>query len=371
MSGSIGLMLGTISFPNLNLSFQVDRVAFTIGNFSIYWYAVLIFTGMLLSIIAAVATCKKYGILDNDLLDYIIAALPAGIIGARLYYCAFEWSSYRKDSLWETIKALASIRDGGLAIYGGLIGAFLAVFIVSRVKKQNLLHVMDFAVPFIALSQGLGRWGNFVNQEAFGVNTTLPWGMTGDHITSTLLSRQSTLLAQGITVDPALPVHPTFLYESVCDILIGILLLVMRRRLMDRKEGFNTLTYLALYGLCRGFIEGLRIDSLMWGPVRVSQVLAFACFAVCGTLAVICLRKRAKTDYLALGARLTSGSPEAETSEEIPESSDTPAEPAETVAEAPEEAAAEAAEEESKEQEALSETVKSDAGEAPKEDAQN
>lgn len=296
------LMLGTVSFPGLGLEFEVNRIAFTIGKFEVYWYAVFIVGSMVLSGIIALFQCKKYGIKDDDILDNLLFALPAAIVGARLYYVVFEWSSFKKDTLWQTIQAIVNVRDGGLAIYGGLIAAALAVFIVARVKKLNFLHLFDFAVPYIAMSQAIGRWGNFVNQEAFGVNTTLPWGMTGDHIVRDLLNRQGELAALGMNVDPYAPVHPTFLYESLCNALVAVVLFVFRRKFMDRKEGYNTFMYLSLYGLCRAFIEGLRTDSLMMGSIRVSQLLAFVCFLVCGVLAVLFMRKKASRDYLAMAA---------------------------------------------------------------------
>lgn len=293
------LMLGTISFPGLGLEFEVDRIAFTIGKFSVYWYAIFIVGAMVISGIIAMIQCKKYGIKDEDVLDNLLFALPAAIIGARIYYVVFEWASFRKETLWQTVAAIFNIRDGGLAIYGGLIAAALAVYVVARVKKINFLHLFDFAVPYIALSQAIGRWGNFVNQEAFGVNTTLPWGMTGDQIVRTLLSRQGELAALGMNVDPYAPVHPTFLYESLCNAIIAVVLFVLRRKFMDRKEGYNTFMYLSLYGLCRAFIEGLRTDSLMMGSIRVSQLVALVCFLACGTLAVLFMRKKASRDYFA------------------------------------------------------------------------
>ncbi len=294
------LTLGTISFPNMGLNFEIDRVAFSIGRFSIYWYAVFIVGAMILSAILALKQCNKYGITQDDVIDNVLFALPSAIIGARLYYVIFEWESIKRSTLAGTLVSIVNIRDGGLAIYGGLIGAALAVFFVSRHKKINFLHLFDFAVPYIAISQGIGRWGNFVNQEAFGVNTNLPWGMTGDQIVRTLLARQGELAELGMTVDPYGLVHPTFLYESICNIIIGIVLFVMRDRLMNRKEGYNTFMYLSLYGLIRAFIEGLRTDSLYIGIFRVSQLLALLCFVVCGILAIICIRRPASTVYAAI-----------------------------------------------------------------------
>lgn len=294
---SSGLFLGTISFPGLGWTFEIDRVAFSIGRFDIYWYAVFIVGAMILSAILGLNQCKKYGISSDDVIDNVLFAIPSAVVGARLYYVIFEWESIKRATLTETIASVLNIRDGGLAIYGGLIGAALAVFFVARHKKLKFLHLFDFAVPYIAISQGIGRWGNFVNQEAFGVNTTLPWGMTGDEIVRTLTYKQAELAELGMTVDPNGLVHPTFFYESVCNIAIGIFLFVMRDKFMSKKEGYNTFMYLSLYGLCRAFIEGLRTDSLYIGPIRVSQLLALVCFVACGTLAIMYLKKPASAVY--------------------------------------------------------------------------
>lgn len=290
-------ILGTISFPELGWTFEIDRVAFTIGNFSIYWYAVFIVGSMVLSAILGLKQCKKYGISPDDVIDGALFAIPSAIVGARLYYVIFEWENIKRATLTATIGSILNIRDGGLAIYGGLIGAALAVYFIARHKKLKFLHLFDFAVPYIAISQGIGRWGNFVNQEAFGVNTTLPWGMTGDQIVRSLLNNQAELAELGMTVDPYGMVHPTFFYESVCNIAIGIFLFVMRDKLLSKKEGYNTFMYLSLYGLCRAFIEGLRTDSLYIGPIRVSQLLALVCFVACGTLAIMYIRKPASQTY--------------------------------------------------------------------------
>ena len=161
----------------------------------------------------------------------------------------------------------------------GIIGALIVAFIVCRAKKLPMLPVADAAFPGVMLGQAIGRWGNFFNMEAFGTNTTLPWGMTSDTISNYLSRHQASLLAQGVTVDPGLPVHPTFLYESVWN-LIGVAILLLWLFPRRSYDGQITLGYTAWYGLGRFFVEGLRTDSLMWGSVRVSQALGGVLFLI-------------------------------------------------------------------------------------------
>lgn len=200
---------------------------------------------------------------------------------------AFQWDNY-KDNL----KEIFNLRGGGLAIYGGIIGALIVAFIVCRIKKLPMLPVADAAFPGVMLGQAIGRWGNFFNMEAFGTNTTLPWGMTSDTISAYLSRHQAALAAQGIMVDPTLPVHPTFLYESLWN-LIGVAILLLWLFPRRSYDGQITLGYTAWYGLGRFFVEGLRTDSLMWGSVRVSQALGGVLFIVAaGLMLFIFLRGR-------------------------------------------------------------------------------
>jgi phosphatidylglycerol:prolipoprotein diacylglycerol transferase len=260
-----------IEFPNLlgGLSISVQRIAFYIGSVPIYWYGIVISFAFILSVALGLKTCKKYDIKQNDIVDIALYATIAAIIGARLYYVAFSWSEFEGNLL-----NILNTRTGGLAIYGGVIGAFAAVIIVCKIKKIKALKVLDFGVPYLVLGQAIGRWGNFFNQEAFGTNTTLPWGMKGDRITTSLSMMQQ----NGINVDPSLPVHPTFLYESLACLLIFVILVFVRRR--KKADGEVLALYLILYGIARFFIEGLRTDSLMLGSFRVSQVLSAALAAV-------------------------------------------------------------------------------------------
>ena len=274
-----------VLFPGLGLEISVNRVAFSVFGFDIYTYAIIISFSLLLSLFLSIRASEKYGISQNDFMDMMIVAIPMSIICARLYYVIFSWDNYRGDFL-----SIINLRNGGLAIYGAVIGAFLAVFICGTVKKINPFKVLDFGVPYLIMSQGIGRWANFVNQEAFSGNTMLPWGMTSDAIVNDLTGRMSSLQSMGILVDPAMPVHPTFLYESLWNFFIAALL--FRRRKNKKYTGEVTLFYLIGYGVGRMFIEDLRMDSLMYGSVRVSQALSAVLVVVCVCLCLVFRKKR-------------------------------------------------------------------------------
>ncbi|MBQ4313161.1 MAG: prolipoprotein diacylglyceryl transferase, partial [Clostridia bacterium] len=160
-----------VSFPKLGISFDIDNIAISIGDFSIYWYAVLILTGFVLAVLYAFKRAKHFSLVPDDMLDVIIVGLVCSIIGARAYYVIFYAENF--NGFWDMI----NIRDGGLAIYGGVIGAFLAGWITCRIKKMNTFAMFDVGGIGFLIGQCLGRWGNFVNQEAFGSETSLPWGM--------------------------------------------------------------------------------------------------------------------------------------------------------------------------------------------------
>lgn len=270
-------MTETLTFPGLGLSFDISRVAFWIGDFPIYWYGITFALGFLLGLLYFQATVRKVGIHPDEGLDTLLWAVIGGVVGARLYFVVFQWEALYKAN---PLKIFA-FREGGLAIYGGVIGAVAVGYIVSRIKKQPLLPMLDVGLPALLLAQAVGRWGNFFNIEAFGGNTELPWGMTS-HSVEQYLSRSDvveSLAKLGQTANPFIPVHPTFFYEFLWN-LVGFLvlaLLVVPRR---RYDGQAALGYAAWYGLGRFFIEGLRTDSLVantpWGLVRVSQWLALA-----------------------------------------------------------------------------------------------
>lgn len=267
-----------LRFPGLGWEIPISRVAVSIGSLEIYWYGVIIAVGFGLGLWVYLSHNRSCGIHPDEGLDIILWSMLGAIVGARAYYVAFQWDHY-KDNL----KEIFNLRGGGLAIYGGIIGALIVAFIVCRSKKLPMLPVADAAFPGVMLGQAIGRWGNFFNMEAFGTNTTLPWGMTSDTISNYLSRHQAALAAQGVVVDPAMPVHPTFLYESLWD-LIGVAILLLWLFPRRSYDGQITLGYTAWYGLGRFFVEGLRTDSLMWGSVRVSQALGGVLFIVAAGL---------------------------------------------------------------------------------------
>jgi len=251
-----------VSFPGLGININVSPVAISIGNFNIYWYGILIAAGMVLCGFLAVRQSKKNNFPDSLVYDVLLCGIPSAIIGARLYYVVCEWGYYSQD-----LRRIFDTRSGGLAVYGGVIGAFLGVFIMCRIRKIPFTSIADYCVIYIPLGQAIGRWGNFFNQEAFGTTTTLPWGMTSSTVQSYLASNCPTLVS-------TMPVHPTFLYESIADLAIFFLLLYVRK---NSKFAFETAcTYFATYGFVRFFIEGLRTDSLYIGStgIRTSQALS-------------------------------------------------------------------------------------------------
>lgn len=303
--------MNTISFPGLGLEFTLPD-GFSIGSFHIYFYGVIIGVGLLLAMIYAFLNFRKVGVDPDKAIDAIIGGVIGGIVGARLYYVAFKWEDFQDDLLH-----ILDIRDGGLAIYGGLIGALAVGLLVAKWRKIHIPALLDIVGIGFLLGQGLGRWGNFFNVEAFGSNTSLPWGMTGPKVVSYLTAHESELAAIGVTVDPNMPVHPTFLYESLwC--LLGFVLLAIY--LKHRKfDGEVFLMYLAYYGVERAVVEGLRTDSLMVGTVRVSQLLAI--LLVLASVILWCvLRSRIRNshdeNYMKLyvltepGQRILQGIPE-------------------------------------------------------------
>lgn len=276
-------MVNHVSFPGLGLEMEINRVAFTVFGVPIYWYGVCIALGLLLGMLYAFRYAKSYGIDADRMVDVIFVSTIAAIIGGRAYYVATAPFEYQ--SVWEMI----DIRLGGIAIYGGVIGAFLMGALMCRLRKVPMLPMFDLAAQGFLIGQCIGRWGNFFNQEAFGGNTTLPWGMISENTQQYLQSVQQTLAAQGMTVDPSMPVHPTFLYESIwCG--LGFLLL-WRYSKHRRFHGEMTLLYMMWYGFERFFVEGLRTDSLMVGNVRISQAVA-ALSVVAALVAWVVLRRK-------------------------------------------------------------------------------
>ena len=265
-------MTHEITFPNLGLEFTVNTVAFSIGNFNVYWYGIIIAVGFLLALVYASFSCKKMNIDINRLFDVVIVGLIAGVICARLFYVIF----YPGDKYLKNPAEIFRIHDGGLAIYGGLIGAVVFGSLMAKVRKLKVAAVLDIASLGFLIGQGVGRWGNFINQEAFGSATDLPWGMHSDNTAAVVEGN----------------VHPCFLYESLL-CLLGFVLLHFFTRKFRRYDGQTFLLYIVWYGACRFFIEGLRTDSLIIpGTVlRVSQVIAAVC-VVAGIALLIVFRHK-------------------------------------------------------------------------------
>ena len=243
------------------MEFNINPVAFSIFGIDIMWYAILITTGIILGLyfVSKLAVVKG---LDKEMpSDLLLWVLVPAILGARLYYVIFSWDYYSKNP-----SEIIMIRNGGLAIYGGLLTAFLITYIYSKKKKIPFLTILDIFAPGIALGQAIGRWGNFINKEAYGRATDLPWAIIID----------------------GQKVHPTFLYESLGDFVIFIVLYNLCKKNRN-EEGTIISLYFILYGILRFFVEGLRTDSLYFLGMRVSQLVSLV-LVVIGV--VICIKNK-------------------------------------------------------------------------------
>ncbi|MFU0833415.1 MAG: Phosphatidylglycerol--prolipoprotein diacylglyceryl transferase [Oscillospiraceae bacterium] len=246
-----------VQFPGLGIDVTVNPIAFKIGDHPIAWYGIIIATGFLLAFFYAMASCKKFRVDQDRFVDVVMVGIVFGVIGARLYYVLFDAS----DQYINNPISVLYIWNGGLGIYGGIIGGLLFGSLMAKFRKLSIPATLDIASLGFLIGQTIGRWGNFVNQEAFGRETDLPWRMVSEN--TSLVS--------------ATGVHPCFLYESMwC--LLGFILLHIFSRKFRRYDGQVFLLYLLWYGIGRFFIEGLRTDSLMTPIValRVSQVVAAA-----------------------------------------------------------------------------------------------
>lgn len=285
-----------IVFPKLGIDITVNSTAFQIGNISIQWYGILITLGLILAMVYAFTQVKQYGLHPDGVLDAVIGGIIGAIIGARAYYVLLNWENYADD--W---KSIFSIREGGLAIYGGIIGALAVGCLVAKLRHVRILPLLDIVGIGFLLGQGIGRWGNFFNQEAFGTNTDSIFGMSGGRIQDWITySYPNTSYYQnfGVPLDASQPVHPCFLYESFwC--LLGFVLLALFAKKIRRFDGQIFLIYIGWYGLERAFVEGLRTDSLVIGNVRISQMLAIICVILSILLQIVIGTKikRMGSDY--------------------------------------------------------------------------
>lgn len=240
------------------MEFNVPQIAFKIGNFEIYFYSLCIVIGIVLSLILAITSKEKYGIKFEDLLEILAYSLVGGVIGARLYYCLFNIKFYIENP-----NKIFAFRDGGLAIYGGIIFGVFISFIVSKIKKVEFNNLLDYIAPYLVLAQAIGRFGNFFNVEAYGYQTTSFFRMG--------------IFKNGSFIE----VHPCFLYEFMACFVIFIILKILQNRRKFQLEIFAD--YMIFYGIIRFFIEALRADSLYFENIKISQAVSLI-FVIIGII---------------------------------------------------------------------------------------
>lgn len=258
--------MNKIIFPGLNLEFNISRIAIKLFGIEIYWYAILMVGAMFIAICMFKKRDGLYNIKFSEILDLLIYLIPISLISARLYYILFNLEYYISNP-----SQILNTRNGGMAIYGGIIGGAVTCFVYCKKRKINILDLIDYIVPGLVLGQAIGRWGNFVNVEAYGIQTNLPWRMG--------------IVEAGKYIE----VHPTFLYESLACFAIFIILLIIKNK--RKFKGQIACVYLILYSLERTFVEGLRTDSLMLGNIRVSQMLSIIIFIICLAIYVVKMLK--------------------------------------------------------------------------------
>lgn len=277
-----------IAFPNLGLYLKDVPKSFSIFGFSVALYGILIGIGVLSGVFMAEYNAKKEKVNTELVWDFVIYAVIFSIIGARIYYVIFEWDMYKGNLL-----EIFNLRNGGLAIYGAVIAAFITLYVYCRIKKQSFLQLVDICVPGLALGQAIGRWGNFANREVFGgyTNNLLAMRLPIDAVRSRDIS--ANVAAHILDGTNYIQVHPTFFYESLWNLLLAGIMLIYRSH--KKFEGEIWLLYLGGYGLGRFWIEGIRTDQLYITGTRipVSQVIAIACVLV-SVAADIIVRYRIK-----------------------------------------------------------------------------
>ena len=248
--------MNLVKFPGLGIELNIPEIAFKCFGIDIYFYAIFIVLGICVALILAKFSKEKFGIEHDVIIENLVGAIICGYIGARLYYVIFNLDKYMHEQL-----RIFNIRDGGLAIYGGIIFGILFIFIKCQKKKIDFLNLCDYIAPFFAIAQSIGRWGNFFNKEAYGYETTsvLRMGLFNNY---------------GQYVE----VHPTFFYESISTFLIYLFLRKLQKNRKFKGEIFYS--YIVCYSFIRIFIEGLRADSLMLGPFKISQILSVIFFVV-------------------------------------------------------------------------------------------
>lgn len=253
---------------------NMNPVAFEIMGLSIRWYGIIISFGVLAAFAVAYVNAKKKELDFDIIIDGFLWAFPLGIIGARLYYVAFEFQNYH--SFWDVI----NIRQGGIAIHGGLIAGVLTAYVFTRVKKINFFEYMDVVMPGVILAQAIGRWGNFMNQEAHG-----------GPVTEQFISKFPEFIQNGMLINGTY-YHPTFLYESIWNLIVfGILMYILYKK--KNNHGVVIGSYMILYSIGRFFIEGLRTDSLMFFGLRIAQIVSLA-GVLAGVILIVLVMKKKK-----------------------------------------------------------------------------
>ena len=267
-------MFSNISFPAFGIEVNPAR-SFEIFGIDIYFYGVIIVCGLILAAIYGLKRSKEFGLSQDNILDGVLCIVPFAIVCARAYYCIFSWDMFASNPM-----SIFNIREGGLAIYGGVIGAIIGIIVFCKVKKLSIGAVLDLTMLGFLIGQSIGRWGNFINREAFGAETTnfLRMGLFNE------------------TTQTWTYYHPTFLYESIWNAIGFVILHFFSKK--RRYDGQVALGYAVWYGLGRMWIEGLRMDSLYWGPFRVSQILAGASFIIATVVLIVLARKKHNTTDL-------------------------------------------------------------------------
>ena len=281
----------TVFFDGLGISLDLPSVAFSIGGYEVHWYGIVIAFGFGLAVLYGGRMAYKWKMSLDGMTDVLLWGTVIGIICARAYYVFFEWDYYSVHP-----SEIIAIWNGGIAIYGGIIGALIGAAIGCKIGKINFQNLLDLGALGLLIGQGIGRWGNFFNQEAFGTNTeTALFRMWSYKIHDTLAGSQAELLEKGMEVDPNMPVHPTFLYESVWCLLVFVALhIILKKHRQFRGEIF--LLYGIFYGLERMIVEGMRTDSLYIAgtTIRVSQLLSAVIVVVFTAWLIIMLVKLKK-----------------------------------------------------------------------------
>ena len=292
-------MINTVSFPGLGLEFTLNRVAFTIPvlNRPVYWYGLIITCGLILAVYLCIRWGGRFGIGEDNIIDMMLFAVPAALVAIRVYYVVFNLDIYKRADGSLNWAAILRYSDGGLAIYGAIISSAIVLLLFCRWKKLSFLAYADLGVHGLFIGQLIGRWGNFMNVEAFGSVTTLPWRMCGPSIAAEMLQKGYVDQAgYEAILSGTLGVHPTFFYESAWNFAGLIMVYFMGKK--RKFDGQCFLFYFFWYGLGRAWIEGLRTDSLYlfgWelfgAPIRVSQLFALLTGAAAGAVLIWALWK--------------------------------------------------------------------------------